>query len=327
MAGCMVGLFEIGLRLAGVEPAYLTTRLSRWQTHPGLDNHRMLGSREPHDFIMSTNADGLRTQLEIERDGDIPRVAVMGDSNVFGWGLSNAEALSAQTKDRLAGQGHTIEIINAGQPGYSTAQASWLYQETLAKYTPDLTIVFLSMHDHNRALVSDSEIWRGARGPSASIRVLLAKHSRIYQWMREQIYTEHAQPQLMPDDTSEGARVPRVSANERALRLAEMQTMADAWGGKIALGLMPDFSDLLLPEGNHYPSRIGQDWAQDWSEQAGLPLFNIRPCCSGSGEQYVFPFDHGHMNAQGNAAASHSLADQLSTYLELAPQTQGSPGR
>ncbi len=313
----VLALTEIGLRLGGVGPAYLSSRLGRWQTHQGLKNRRMYGTREPHDFILSTNADGLRTAHSPSRTAGLPRVALMGDSNVFGWGIGNHQTLAAQTEARLQERGHAVEIINAGQPGYSTAQVSWLFQETLAAYTPDLTIVFLSMHDHNRALVSDSETWRGAQGPRATVRVLLAKHLRIYEFLRRQIYPQYDTPQLMPDDPSESARVRRVSGSERAERLREMRDLASEWGGVIALGLMPDVSDLSQNMGADLYPRHGQSWAEAWSVLTGNDMFNLRDCCPGEGEAYVFSFDHGHMNAGGNEAASHALTRALEIRLGL----------
>jgi lysophospholipase L1-like esterase len=308
----VVGLVEIGLRLGGVGAAYDPSRLGRWQTTPNLVNHQMVGTREPHDFRLSTNADGLRTDTPRARTEGRVRIALMGDSNVFGWGLDNAETLAAQTERKMRSAGHDVEIINAGQPGYSTAQATWLFGETLQHYTPDLTIVFLSMHDHNRVLVSDKEIWQGADGPARPLQVFLARHSRIYEALRRRLYPMAHEPQVMPDELGEGARVPRVSDRERRDLLDGMLATAQAHGGEIGLGLMPDVADLR--QGAVIP-RLGQVWAEAWTAEHGMPMFNLRACCTGHGEAFVFPFDKGHMNVGGNAKTAIALAEALELHL------------
>jgi lysophospholipase L1-like esterase len=310
-----VGLVEIGLRLGGVGPAYDSDRMSQWQTTPDLVNRHMRGSREPHDFLLNTNADGLRTAASRGREEGVFRIVLMGDSNVFGWGIGDEQTLAARTQAELRTRNLGVEVINGGQPGYSTAQMSWLFNEVIRSYQPDLTILFLSMHDHNRVLVSDKESWRGARGPAAHLRVFLARRSRIYEVLRRRLYTGSHQTQVMPDDTAEGARVPRVSDEERGELLGEIRTQAQEWGGVISLGLMPDIADLRQGPGTHLATRMGQAWAERWSTQAGTRMFNIRACCPGGGESLVFPFDHGHMNAEGNAAAAVGLANAIEQAL------------
>lgn len=307
-AASLTGLVEIGMRLGGVSPAYRPELMGQWQTHPNLKDHTMVGSREPHNFSMSTNSDGLRTEVRPARTSGIFRVVLMGDSNVFGWGLNDDETLVAQTQRLLGAEESPIEIINAGQPGYSTAQSAWLFSETIQSYTPDLTIVFLSMHDHNRVLVSDTEVWRGPKGPMAWLRVTLARHSRIYESLRRVRHTRSAEPQLMPQDTEEAARVPRVSDEDRGLVLAEMRELAHTWGGSVGLGLMPDVSDLRQGATGGSFKRIGQQWGEDWTAEAQSPMVNLRTCCPEGGEALVFPFDNGHMNSKGNAAAAKALA-------------------
>ena len=310
VASCLVILTEIGLRLDGQKPAYQVSQLGKWQTTPNINARRMRGSREPHDFVLSTNADGLRTKVPRARKPDTKRVVLMGDSNIFGWGLNDGQTMAAQTGIILQQAGLQVEIINAGQPGYSTAQVSWLFEHTVAQYQPDLTVVFLSMHDHNRVLVSDTELWRGTDGAIGWLRVGLARHSAIYASLRRMRHAQTATAQLMPLEKEEAARVRRVSDQERGVLLSRMRTQAEAWGGTIALGLMPDITDQVQEEA----PRLGQRWAEDFS--AGEPMINLRPCCPEGEEALFFPFDHGHMNAAGNAAAATALAAALRARLE-----------
>jgi len=310
IATCLVGLVEVGLRLGAVAPAYEFTRLGRWQTTPNLIDVRMQGNREQHDFILNTNSDGLRTEIPRERTPGMGRVAIMGDSNVFGWGLSESETLAAQTEAACQKAGHKIEIINAGQPGYSTTQMGWLFEETLAAYEPDLTILFLSMHDENLVLVSDLEVWTGPQGLRAHARVFLAKHSRIYELIRRQLYSHTDTAQLLPHHASSEARVHRVSDSEYGQILHRLRTRAQTWGGQIAVGFLPNHADLFLREAS-VTGRYAESWVRAWSSEVQMPLMDLRDCCIGDPEDKVFSFDQGHLNARGNAEVGISFAEAL----------------
>jgi lysophospholipase L1-like esterase len=311
VACCLVGLTEIGLRLGGVEAAYDLHRLGRWQTTPNLTDVRMRGAADGHDFILNTNSDGLRTQIPTKRRPGVMRVAIMGDSNVFGWGLSEGETLAAQAQATSLKAGLELEVINAGQPGYSTAQMGWLFNEILGEYQPDLTILFLSMHDHNQVLVSDLEVLAGPQSLRADARVFLAKHSRIYEMIRRQLYSKARIVQLLPGEISSDARVSRVSDSERERVLGLMIDKAKTWDGHIAIGFLPNHKDLHPPPPNMRRTRHGETWAAQWSQQTQMALVDLRACCVGDPDDKVFPFDRGHLNARGNAQVGASLAKEL----------------
>ncbi|MDP1747644.1 MAG: hypothetical protein Q8L90_18870, partial [Bacteroidota bacterium] len=90
----VIYLLEVGLRIGGIAPAYRSGASGSWRMTPNLDASALRGPRDGHDFTVSTNADGLRTKLPRERTPGILRVAVMGDSTVFGWGVSDGESVA-----------------------------------------------------------------------------------------------------------------------------------------------------------------------------------------------------------------------------------------
>jgi hypothetical protein len=306
----LVGL-EILLSATGTEQLYRRDALGGWQVQAGMSNHRMRGTREPHDFVLSTNPDGLRTRHTLHKEPSSWRIALMGDSNVFGWGVDDGDTLAVHLEGALHAAGETsAQVINAGQPGHSTTQMRWLFEEVLAGYQPDLVIVVPSLHDHNQAHVSDAEALEGASGPVAALRVGLARHSRVYAALASVLSPLSGEPQLLPDQ--EGVlRVDRVSDAERAANLDRMASGLEPWGGQLAIALLPFYSDLSHPPGDEPPPRPGEDWAREHARARGLDLVDVRTCCGPDADSLVFSFDRGHLNARGLEIVGAALAKSI----------------
>jgi lysophospholipase L1-like esterase len=313
VAACVLGLCEIGLRMAGVRPAYSAARMGLWQTEPKMENRRIRGNREPHDFVVNTNESGLRTKVSAMADLGTFRVAVMGDSNVFGWGVNDGATFASVAQRQLRTLGVAeAEVINAGQPGYSTAQIQWFFAQKVQAYKPDLTIVFVSLHDFNRTLISDNEARLGGAGLRAKLRVGLAQESRIYEWLRRRLFPLWATVQLLPSDAPDATRVPRVSDAERAMLLDDMRTLAESWGGAVTVGLLPDYSDLTRPVGPPAVPKVSAAWALAYGADRGLEPVDLRESCVGlEADSLVFSYDQDHMNAAGHKVVGEALAQEL----------------
>jgi hypothetical protein len=48
------------------------------------------------------------------------RIAMLGDSFVYGMGVQGTETLSARLSEALAAAGKSVEVLNFGVPGYNT---------------------------------------------------------------------------------------------------------------------------------------------------------------------------------------------------------------
>ncbi len=313
-AGLLLFVAEVALRLTGISPAYQADRLGGWRFAANLDDHQILGANEPHDFRVSSNDAGLRTHLPREKTPGVTRIAVMGDSKVFGWGVGDDEGVGEALEQAL---GPGFEVLNAGQPGYSTTQAAWLFEETVVDWQPDLTIVWQSMHDFNRTLVSDREHLHGGATPTAWARVLLARHSRIYTLLRKQLYTEAERIQLLPQQaTNDTARVQRVSDDDRRANFDRIRELSAAWGGELAIGLLPFYRDLSTAPGSTAQPREGQPFATRYAEEHELLLLDVRTCCGPDVDALVFPFDHGHLTAEGNRRVGVAAAPLVAAWLE-----------
>ncbi len=300
---CVLIAAEAGLRLAGFNAAYRVEDIGSWRFAPNLHDFESRGPRDLHSFRVTTNADGLRTPLPRTKTPGVRRICVMGDSTVFGWGVDDGGSVAEGAMTALP---TSFEVLNAGQPGYSSTMAAWLYGVVVADYTPDLTILFLPMHDTNRVLVSDREVLGASNGPIADMRVTIARESRIYSLLRGWLYEGADRPWLLPDDATSEPHVPRVSDAERTADLESMVAWAASWGGTVEVGYLAFKQDIEGPGGE----RPTEAWAKAWSADHHTPLVDLRGCCTGQAG-LVLADQPGHLTHEGNAAVGKALADVI----------------
>jgi lysophospholipase L1-like esterase len=73
------------------------------------------------------------------------RVAVLGDSCVYGAKLDAADMLGTRLGVELAARGLTqdrVAVLSLGVPGYSTVQIGLLLEETLERWSPDAVVLY-----------------------------------------------------------------------------------------------------------------------------------------------------------------------------------------
>jgi hypothetical protein len=303
-------ILEILARISGVEPAYKADLIGGWTMLPKMDHETLSNRQDGHEFIVSTNDDGLRTSLSPQKRAGVPRVALMGDSTTFGWGADEGGTIA----DGVKAEWPEAEILNAGQPGYSTTQIAEFFTAVVRRYEPDLTVVFLPMHDHNLVLVSDKEHLHGASGPVSAVRVLLATHSSLYQVIRQNIFPLWTEQFALPwAETGGEPRVPRVNDDEREANVLGMAELAKSWGGSVAIGHIPFGGDLAGEAGERY----GAKWATEFSAKSGIPLVDLRDCCHG--DNLTLDWDPGHLKAEGNLKVGKAAAPRLKALVESKP--------
>ena len=144
-----LALSEIALRLMGMHPLYVSPERDRfwkydsllgWAHEPGQE-----GIFETPQFrtVVRINENGLRDrQHSYERQNDLARILVLGDSFAWGYGVEESERFSQLLEKSLG-----AEVINAGVSGYSTDQELLWYQNEGIKYDTDLVILVIAGND------------------------------------------------------------------------------------------------------------------------------------------------------------------------------------
>lgn len=118
-------LTELLLMGLGYGPAYKPDVIG-WRMTMNLANHMMTDQTNQNQFIVNTNEDGFRTKISVNKPTGLTRLAILGYSTVFGWGVSDDESLAVQFEQILQKNispcDNLIEVLIAAQPGYSSVQ-------------------------------------------------------------------------------------------------------------------------------------------------------------------------------------------------------------
>jgi hypothetical protein len=97
------------------------------------------------EVTVNTNDLGLRGRpVPQPKPPGVYRVAVLGDSFVFGFGVEDEEALPAQIDAILSNRYERIEVLNAGVPGWATDQYSLFLRRRHKEIEADLILLGLS---------------------------------------------------------------------------------------------------------------------------------------------------------------------------------------
>ena len=117
-------------------------------------NPRVVGSFK--GFPVAINASGFRgPEIPLQRaDPATLRIVGIGDSVMFGWGVSEPDALLAQIRTTL-GARHpddpAVETLNLGVPGYNTHQEVEFFATRGLTYRPDLVVLLFVGNDDDLA--------------------------------------------------------------------------------------------------------------------------------------------------------------------------------
>jgi len=101
--------------------------------------------------------------LDLAKTPGVLRIATMGDSSTFGYGVAFEETYSAQLVRMLAEKGVRAEVIDAGVVGTTVRQGMERYRDQVAPYKPDILVAaYGAVIEHVGALggVGDDELIR-----------------------------------------------------------------------------------------------------------------------------------------------------------------------
>ena len=113
-----------------------------WVNVPGITT-RVVAPQFTYRVTM--NDKGLRDEEHpYEKPEGAYRVALLGDSIAWGWGVDDGLAFADLVEERL---GPDVEVINLGVPGYSTDQHLWTLERDGLRYDPDLVLLCFVLND------------------------------------------------------------------------------------------------------------------------------------------------------------------------------------
>jgi len=124
-----------------------------------------------------------RDRASAWRPGAEVRVLSVGDSHTFGTDVADEESYPAQLQGLLdeVAPGR-FSVVNLGVPGISSTQVRRRLAANVARYEPDLVIVWCGVNDYwNTTEIDDADAAWSARLDSLALRSRLYRFVRVWQ--------------------------------------------------------------------------------------------------------------------------------------------------
>lgn len=111
-------------------------------------------TRDEFSYGISINSLGMRYREVLkQRPANVTRVAVLGDSFVWGIGVSDQERFTEQVEKRTGGK---YELLNFGVSGYGPIQHYLMFDEIVSQFGPDIVLITFCLGND----FADNVFWR-----------------------------------------------------------------------------------------------------------------------------------------------------------------------
>ncbi len=213
------------------------------------------------------------------------RIAVLGDSFVYGQGVAADEAWPARIEREL---GPGVEVLNFGVPGFNLEEQATHYAEFVSEWAPDLVVSVVVDNDLDPALCA-------------------SKHTPPPGWVLQDVYTARVGFMLYKTVTGR--------------LLGERPDPAGLAAALSALDHTVEAPLAVLVLSDPLRSRPGQEDAASVLQATGLPWLDARSWIyDAQGETLSRIPREGHFDAAGNAVAGRRTASWLTTAGLAPPQ-------
>jgi len=112
-----------------------------------------------------TNSYGMRNrECPVEKPSGVFRVAGLGDSVMFGWGVGEEDTylrVLERRFDSVANDRLEVEVLNFAVPGYNTAMEVVAFREKVLDFSPDLMVLHFVHNDLGlpRFMIEAPNLW------------------------------------------------------------------------------------------------------------------------------------------------------------------------
>jgi lysophospholipase L1-like esterase len=267
----------------------------------------MLGRR------VRTNSFGLRgPETSLAKPEGVFRIAVLGDSWAFGWGVGEGEpfpeVLAALLDRRDAGG--RVEVLNFSVSAYNTLQELAVLRGKALAFQPDLVLLAYNVNDvegldgEASTLTADSRL--------REVESTLNKNSHLFRFVDERLRRLALRQGLERKGkvASYEGLYAETSAAWRRVRegLRDIRDASAAAGARTYLVLCPWMS--VLDDRNPYQGIHRQ--VVDEADRLGIPALDLFEAFRGrdAASLRISPLD-GHPTAEGQRIAAAAIAADL----------------
>ena len=173
--------------------------------------------------------------IPLERTPGTLRVATLGDSSTFGFGVAWEDTYTARLERELERDGLACEVLNAGVVGYSAVQGRERYRHDVRPWRPDVVVAAFGAINDAIEMPVDDELKLERMREDAGLLLALRERWRTVQlaaWLGERL------PGGAGGD-GEQERAPRVPLDDFERALRELAGLVRADGAELVLLSMP----------------------------------------------------------------------------------------
>lgn len=182
-------------------------------------------------YDVTTNSDGLRATRPTERSrkedpGSHRRILVLGGSSVFGYlvpdGQDSCVLLETRLNQLLAEPTNpmTVDVLNAGVPGYNIQQCRARFVDDLAQLSPDIVLLYLGWND-SKHVISEQQI--DVTPPAPPLWERMCARSVLYGILRYRVFPPAAPKFASPLSAGPTARGKEYFAEQLRLLIEAIQ--------------------------------------------------------------------------------------------------------
>jgi lysophospholipase L1-like esterase len=288
-----------------------------------------------------------RRPVAVQPAPGVTRIAVLGDSATFGWGVEDQESYPAVLEQRLNAQGGlsrggTVEVINAGVIGTGTGEQALWYDLWVKQYAPSVVVLTVfpnDVDDDSRGGFFEVDAAGAAhprpldvleRGLDTVRRTRaianhtpgfdwLSQHSELFTWVRqgptEFLTARHAR--AVGADAAVMQRGASLTPEELARLCGEIRWLRDRVApGRLVVVFLP--SAEAFDRARQGAATIAGRSAQIVSAlhilaaEDGLPFLDVQQALAERADAVrLFFADDPHANASGTRACADAVASFL----------------
>ena len=317
---------EVALRLGGSLPMLRNPLKSfhdsdvrlGWR---GARNYAGRFVREDFDVTIRHTSEGYRVPGHSVRPfSDARRIAVLGDSFTWGWGVREGQLFTDGLQELL---GPRFRVLNYGTNAYGTGQQLILMEELVRRHDFDEVVVMFYENDlrDNLDPKDGRRPWFRADGdrlvamntaispPSRAWLRSVQRSSRSLSWIRFQLNKSGERLRAWssgtkPTRSRKRSPEPRSWAVQELL-LRRMKELCRARGTELLLARIPT-SDAF-----DTPQTAAPDPLADIARSLGLSYLDLTHSLRLHGGQALYFAQDGHWNAEGHRVAAEALARNL----------------
>jgi lysophospholipase L1-like esterase len=240
------------------------------------------------------------------------RIAVLGDSYVYGQGVDFTSIFAVRTGEilRRARPERTIEMLNFGRPGADTVNELRTLQQDVLPYDPDIVVLGFVLNDftYRRARSEFTRVYRREKNRFLPFRKL-ERHSRLAYFLDWTFFQLFSDMDRVHNDYLDGLFDPEKNPEFPRMRAAldELLRLMAPRRGIVLL-----FPMFVRDEENRPFYRDARKLLTEACRENGVALIEMLPHFAGRAPaKWWASLEDHHPNAEAHAVIARVLSDHI----------------